>query len=78
MGRAYNDYTYMPPSKVAQLSNPRVRVNGSLNAAIGSCQTVSWWWRSTPTEAEALQLEASLIGRWVPPWNRARPLESQP
>lgn len=73
MGRAYNDYTYMPASKVAQLSNPRVRVNGSLNAAIVSGQTVTWWWRSTPTEAEALQLEASLIDGWLPSWNRARP-----
>lgn len=33
MGRAYNDYTYMPASKVAQSGSPRVRVNGLLNSS---------------------------------------------
>ncbi len=73
MGRAYNDYTYMPASKVTQLSNPRVRVNGLLNAAVLAGTSVTWWWRSTPTESEALHFEAQLISRWTPPWNRARP-----
>jgi excinuclease UvrABC nuclease subunit len=73
MGRAYNDYTYMAASKVVQLSNPRVRVNGLINAALVAGQTVTWWWVATPTEADALDLEAALIRRWDPPWNRARP-----
>jgi excinuclease UvrABC nuclease subunit len=73
MGRAYNDYTYMPASKVLQLSNPRVRVNGLLNAALVAAQTVTWWWVATSTETDALDLEAALMRRWDPPWNRARP-----
>lgn len=74
MGRAYNDYTYMPASKVAQLSNPRVRVNGLLNAAITGGRTVSWWWLALESEIAALAREAALIDLWNPPWNRARPL----
>jgi hypothetical protein len=73
MGRAYNDYTYMPASKVVQLGNPRVRVNGLLNAALVAGQTATWWWVATPTETDALDLEAALIRRWDPSWNRARP-----
>lgn len=73
MGRAYNDYTYMPASKVAQLSNPRVRVNGLLNATITGGSTASWWWLELDSEAAALAKEAILIDRWSPPWNRARP-----
>lgn len=72
--RAYNDYTYMPASKVQQLSSPLVGVNGRLNAAIVAGQVVTWWWLATPTEDDALDLEADLIRRWAPPWNRARPL----
>jgi len=64
-------YTYMPASKVSQLSNPRVRVNRLLNAAIVEGAIVTWWWSSTDTEAAALRLEANLIGRWKPPWNWA-------
>lgn len=74
MARAYNSYTYIPPSKVQQLHSPRVGVNGLLNAAIVGGRTVTWWWRAVPTEDEALDLEAQLIGRWDPPWNRARPV----
>jgi hypothetical protein len=40
MARAYNDYTYVPASKVAQISSPRVRVNGLLNRTIVSGATV--------------------------------------
>lgn len=71
LGRAYNDYTYVPASKVRQISSPRVRVNGLLNKAISDGATVSWWWRETPSEAEAVSLEAQLIAQWAPPWNRA-------
>lgn len=74
MKRAYNDYTYIPASKVAQLSNPRVRVNGLLNAAVCAGQTVTWWWLALETEATALTKEAALIDAWNPPWNRARPI----
>jgi excinuclease UvrABC nuclease subunit len=76
MGRAYNSYTYIPLSKVQQLHSPRVGVNGLLNAAIVDGQTVTWWWRRSPTEADALDFEAKLIRRWNPPWNRARPVRS--
>jgi excinuclease UvrABC nuclease subunit len=77
MNAAYNDYTYMPRSKVTQKSSPRVRVNGLLNRAITAGKTATWWWRATDTEASALRLEAELIQRWNPPWNRARPLVNQ-
>lgn len=73
MQRAYNDYTYIPLSKVAQLGNPRVRVNGLLNAALVAGETVSWWWLATPTEAAAFALELVLYDRWKPEWNRATP-----
>jgi hypothetical protein len=73
MDRPYNSYTYIPPSKVQQLHSPRVGINGRLNAAISAGQTVTWWWRATTTETDALDLEARLIRQWVPPWNRARP-----
>ena len=74
MGRAYNDYTYIPASQVTQLSNPRVRVNGLLNASVVTNQTLTWWWRPMATEGAALDLEAYLIDRWHPPWNRATPV----
>ena len=73
MGRPYNDYTYVPPSKVRQIGNPRVRINGLLNAAICEGQVITWWWWATETEVAALQFEAELIDRWRPPWNRALP-----
>jgi hypothetical protein len=73
MGRAYNDYTYVPPSKLNQLSNPRVRVNGLINSELCKGNIVSWWWAETQTEASAGRLEARLIRDWDPPWNRARP-----
>jgi hypothetical protein len=76
IGRAYNDYTYVPPSKVRQTSSPRVRVNGLLNKAIVCGSTVSWWWFETPSEAEAASLEMHLISTWSPAWNRAgRPID---
>jgi hypothetical protein len=42
MGRAYNDYTYVPPSKLQQTSSPRVYVNGLLNAAFVRGGRVTW------------------------------------
>ncbi len=74
MNRAYNDYTYMPASKVRQASSPRVRVNGLLNRALSDGSTVGWWWTETASSADASRLEAELIALWNPPWNRARPL----
>lgn len=73
MQRAYNDYTYVPASKVAQVSNPRVRVNGLLNRAIGDGETATWWWLTLESADAAGQREAELIDEWEPPWNRARP-----
>ena len=73
MGRAYNDYTYMPPSKVLQVSSPRVRLNGQLNCAVADGLPVSWWWLETASVLEAIRLEAELIRRWNPPWNRTSP-----
>jgi hypothetical protein len=73
MQRAYNDYTYIPASKVRQASSPRVRVNGLLNRAFGAGSVVRWWWIEVPSPAEASRLEAKLIADWSPPWNRARP-----
>jgi hypothetical protein len=72
MGRAYNDYTYVPASKVRQRYSPRVRVNGLLNRAIGAGAIVRWWWTQAETTSEAVRLEAELIDAWGPPWNRAR------
>jgi hypothetical protein len=74
MGRAYNDYTYVPPSKLQQTSSPRVYVNGLLNAAIVGGGQVTWWWRTEPTVLDAKRREARLIHTWNPPWNRARPV----
>ena len=73
MQRAYNDYTYVPASKVAQTSSPRVRVNGLLNRAIGEGHTATWWWLATATVEEAKRTEAKFIHEWAPPWNRALP-----
>lgn len=74
MQRAYNDYTYVPASKVAQTSSPRVRVNGLLNRALCEGQAATWWWLATPSVEEARRVEADLIHEWAPPWNRALPL----
>jgi hypothetical protein len=74
MGRAYNDYTYVSPSKLKQTSSPRVYVNGLLNAAFVRGGRVTWWWRPEPTVPDAKRLEARLIDTWNPPWNRARPV----
>lgn len=74
MGRAYNDYTYVPASKVRQTSSPRVRINGLLNREINAGATVEWWWLTTGSSAEAVRTEAELISTWKPPWNRARPI----
>jgi hypothetical protein len=72
--RAYNDYTYVPASKVAQTSSPRVRVNGLLNRAIQAEEAVTWWWLGTETVEDAKRTEAQLIHHWgTPPWNRALP-----
>lgn len=71
--RAYNDYTYVPASKVAQTSSPRARVNGLLNRAVGGGHSVTWWWLTTSTVDDAKRTEARLIHEWSPPWNRALP-----
>jgi hypothetical protein len=78
MQRAYNDYTYIPASKVQQVSNPRVRVNGLLNAALSEGHEVTWWWRVSIDETTAFAEEAGLIAAWSPPWNRARPIGPLP
>lgn len=77
MGRAYNDYTYVPASKVAQASSPRVRVNALLNQALGSGAVIAWWWYECASVEAALLLEARLINEWRPPWNRALPFLSR-
>lgn len=41
MDRAYNDYTYVPPSKPQQTSSPRVYVNGLLNVTFVRCLRAS-------------------------------------
>lgn len=76
MGRAYNDYTYIPKSSLAQASSPRVRINGLLNRAVCGGSTISWWWRETDSAENASLLEAQLISDWQPPWNRAMPTPS--
>jgi hypothetical protein len=73
MQRAYNDYTYVPASKVAQTSSPRVRVNGLLNRAHSEGHAIAWWWLAIDSLQNARAEEARLIDRWLPPWNRARP-----
>ena len=73
MQRAYNDYTYVPASKVRQASSPRVRVNGLLNRAVCDGAVVRWWWTESPSPDEATRLEARLIRAWRPLWNRAQP-----
>lgn len=72
-GRPYNDYTYIPPSKVQQNSSPRVRINGLLNKAFNNQLSVSWWWLATDTSEKALKIEAELINKFSPRWNRAKP-----
>lgn len=73
LGRANNDYTYIPLSKIEQLSSPRVRVNGLLNRALVAGHTATWWWLDVDSEHDARILESRLIAAWTPPWNRARP-----
>lgn len=68
LGRAFDDYTYCPPSKALKKSQTRARVNGLLNAAIVAGQTVEWWWLCTN---DADVTEAQLIRRWAPDWNIA-------
>lgn len=72
--RAYQDYTYVPRSKVSQASSPRVRINGLLNRAIGAGQLVTWWWLATETVERSKRTAAELIDMWSPPWNIARPV----
>jgi len=71
MARAYNDYTYVPESKLGQTSSPRVRINGLRNRAVCNGSTISWWWTATGSERAALHLEARLIREWGPVWNKA-------
>ena len=68
LGRAYDDYTYCPPSKELKQSQTRARVNGLLNASLVAGHVVEWWWlvAARPDEVEEL-----LIQRWNPPWNIA-------
>ena len=42
LGRAYDDYTYCPPSKALKQSQTRARVNGLLNASLVAGQVTSW------------------------------------
>ena len=73
LGRAYDDYTYCPPSKALQRSQTRARVNGLLNASLAAGHVVEWWWLVTARPGEVEEL---LIQRWNPPWNiflRTRP-----
>jgi len=72
MGRAYNDYTYMAPSKVMQTSSPRVFVNGRLNQAIQAGSKITWWWLELPSELDALRTEARLLST-LPTWNKQQP-----
>ena len=68
LGRAYDDYTYCPPSKALKKSQTRARVNGLLNASLVAGQVVEWWWlvAARPGEVEGL-----LIQGWNPRWNIA-------
>ena len=68
LGRAYDDYTYCPPSKALKKSQTRARVNGLLNASLVAGRVVEWWWLVAERPAE---LESLLIQRWDPPWNIA-------
>jgi hypothetical protein len=67
MNRAYNDYTYIPPSQVKRPHDPRVRINGLLNQAITDGGQVGWWWLRTDGSEG---LEQRLIRKGGPPWNR--------
>lgn len=71
--RAYNDFTYVPPSKAANIHSPRVRVNRLLNSAIVAGREVTWWWRATESVVEADGLKSDLIHTWHPAWNRNLP-----
>ena len=73
MGRPYNDTTYIPASQARRPYDPRVRLNGLLNRALEDKCSVSWCWLETRSAPEAKRLEAELIDRWKPPWNRAYP-----
>jgi len=73
INRAYNDYTYIPPSKIGQTSSPRVRVNGLLNRAHVGGVDIQWWWLKVRSVDESKRVEAELIHPWSPPWNRAVP-----
>jgi hypothetical protein len=66
MGRAYDDYTYCPPSKALKQSQTRARVNGLLNASLAAGHVVEWWWLVAARPGE---LEELFIQRWNPPWN---------
>jgi hypothetical protein len=68
--RAYNSYTYIPPSQVKRPHDPRVRVNGLLNKALDDGAVATWWWLETETKAAAEVLEKHLRDLWKPPWNR--------
>ena len=68
LGRAYDDYTYCPPSKALKRSQTRARVNGLINASLVAGQVVEWWWLVAARPAEVEEL---LIQRWHPPWNIA-------
>lgn len=66
LGRAYDDYTYCPPSKALASSQTRARVNGLLNASLVAGNFVEWWWL---VAARPDEMEDTLIQRWNPPWN---------
>jgi len=73
MGRPYNDYTYVPPSKTGQISSPRLRINGELNRCFVAEATVRWWCRTCASRDHAVELERRLFHEWSPSWNRATP-----
>jgi hypothetical protein len=68
LGRAYDDYTYCPPSKALKKSQTRARVNGLLNASLVAGHVVEWWWLVAARPAE---VENLLIQRRDPLWNIA-------
>ena len=69
LGRAYDGYTYCPPSKALKQSQTRARVNGLLNASLAAGHVVEWWWWLVA--ARQGEVEELLTQRWNPPWNVA-------
>ena len=64
LGRAYDDYTYCPPSKALKQSQTQARVNGLLNASLAAGHVVEGWWlvAARPGEVEGVPHQ-----RGIPP-----------